>query len=150
MESVDPQDIEPLIENLAEVASRTSPFNLRLGGAGTFGRPWSARALWLGVAQGGQELTQLAGRARTAGERSGVRTDGAKFVPHLTLARTRRPIEATRWLRVFEAFESDPWRVGEFVLMQSHLRDRGHRYEVLQRFSFPTPRDGDFSTPDAP
>lgn len=136
MESVDSHKVEPLIENLAEVASKTLPITIRLGGAGTFGRPWAARVLWLGLAEGVLDLTQLASRARTAGERAGIRTDSAKFVPHLTLARTRRPIEATQWIRVIEAFESEAWTANEFVLMQSHLRDRGHRYEQVERFSF--------------
>lgn len=149
MGSVDPYDVEPLTENLAAVAARTPAFAVRLGGAGVFGRPEAARVLWLGVAEGSDELSALAARARTAGERAGIRVDGAKFTPHLTLARMRRPIEATRWLRIVDAFESSPWEATELCLVQSHLRDRGHRYEVLEKFPLVNQRDGRRHSPSA-
>ncbi len=141
MESVHPSDLEPLIANLAEAVSRSQRFQIRLAGAGVFGRPEAARVLWLGVAEGARELGALSARARTAGERAGIRVDGGRFVPHLTLARMRKPIEATRWLRVIESFESDPWEAAELVLLQSHLRDRGFRYEAVERFNLATLRD---------
>lgn len=146
MASVRESSVEPLMENLGEVGARTHPFSVRLGGAGAFGRPESARVLWVGVDVGAANLQILSDRSRTAGERAGIRVDGGRFVPHLTLARMRRPIEATRWLRVLDAFQSEPWVSHELVLMQSHLRDRGFRYEVIGRFPFTTPRDGSIST----
>ena len=38
-------------------------------------------------------------RCRTAAERAGVRVDGARFVPHLTLARANRSLDVTRLVR---------------------------------------------------
>lgn len=127
-------DLEPLLENLGGAASRTSAFDVRLGGAGAFPNPYAAKVLWLGVASGADELAVLSRRSRTAAERAGVRTDGATFVPHLTLGRVNRGVEATKWLRVVDAAPPLTWRVGELQLIQSHLRDRGNRYEVLESF----------------
>lgn len=130
---------EPLAEYLHQAALRTPAFRLRLFGGGAF--PWAreAKVLWLGVAEGASELTALAERCRNAGSRAGVRVDGARFTPHLTLGRVNRPIDATRLVRVLDAFDGDGWVAGELVLVQSHLHDRGNRYEVLHRFALPDP-----------
>ena len=127
-------DLDPLLENLRAAAARTPAFDVRLAGAGAFPHPGAARVLWLGVATGADELSVLARRSRTAAERAGVRTDGARFVPHLTLARTNRGTEATRWLRVLDAAPPLAWRADELHLIESHLNDRGHRYELVDRF----------------
>lgn len=128
-------DLDLLVDNLADAAARTPAFDVRLGGAGSFPRPDAARVLWLGVAAGGEELATLARRTRTAAERAGVPTDGARFVPHLTLARVNRGVEATRWLRVLDAAPPLAWRAAEVELIQSHLHDRGNRYETLETFA---------------
>lgn len=134
MGDVASDDLDPLVENLRAVAARTPGFDVRLGGAGAFPNPYAAKVLWLGVSQGEEELATLARRTRTAAERAGVRTDGARFVPHLTLARAARGTEATRWLRVLDAAPPLGWRAERVLLVQSHLRDRGNRYELVESF----------------
>ena len=126
--------LEGLVGNLREAAARTPAFALALGGAGAFPNPYAAKALWVAVAEGGEQLGVLARRSRTAADRAGVRVDGARFVPHLTLARVGRATELTRWLRVVDAWEGARWRVDELALVESHLNDRGSRYEVVERF----------------
>jgi 2'-5' RNA ligase len=60
--------------------------------------------------------------------------DGARFLPHLTLGRANRSIDTTRLVRVLDTFDSDGWVADELVLVQSHLADRGNRYEVVDRW----------------
>lgn len=134
MADVPDPSLERLTENLAQVAARTPAFRLRLGGGGAFPWPLETKVLWLGVPEGGQELTALAGRCRHAATRAGIRVDGARFVPHLTLARANRAIDTTRVVRVLDAFEADGWEATELVLVHSHLHDRGNRYEVVGRW----------------
>lgn len=125
---------EPLADALAEVADRTRGFTLALGGAGAFPKPYAAKVLWLGVTTGRDELGRLAARVRTACQRVGVPPDPATFAAHLTLARTRRPVEATRWLRVLEAFPQPSWRVERFVLVDSTLNRGGSVYRVVGEY----------------
>ena len=57
-------------------------------------------------------------------------------MPHLTLARLKRSIEATRWLRVLDTFISPSWRVREIELIASHLGEgprRRPRHERVAR-----------------
>lgn len=123
-----------LAEALLEVANRTPAIEASLGGAGCFPHPAAAKTLYLDVAPA-EPLGRLAAACRSAFVRAGIEVDGARFVPHLTLARMRRPIEATRWLRVLDAAPGAFWVAGELLLIESHLHDRGNRYEVAERFA---------------
>ena len=69
MASVRESCVEPLMEN-REVGARTHPFSVRLGGAGAFGRPESARVLWVGVDVGaGEPRSSLIVRGRRGARR---------------------------------------------------------------------------------
>jgi 2'-5' RNA ligase len=95
-----------------------------------------ARLLWAGVAGDVDQLERVAAATRSACVRSGVEIDGAKFRPHLTLARTGRPLDITRWLRVFDLYTGPTWRVDELALVQSVPAGSrgGARYEVRELF----------------
>lgn len=128
---------DELVEHLHTAAARVAPFDVQLGGAGCFPDPSRAKVLWLGVdAAAGESLARLATGARAAANVSGATPDGKAFVPHLSLARLKRSIEATKWLRVLDTFRSTPWRVHEIELVASHLGEgprRRPRYETVAR-----------------
>lgn len=136
--SVTDRSFERLVEGLADAARAHAPIDVTVGGAGAFHDPTSARVLYL-AAQPADEVGRLAASCRRAAVRAGTRADGARFVPHLTLARCRRPLEATRWLRVLDACPSAMWRSDELALVESHPSDAGNRYEVLERFALGDP-----------
>ena len=137
MASVPEARQDELIDRLGEAAARVAPFDVVLGGAGCFPDPTRATVLWIGVdAAAGESLTRLATGARAAANVSGATPDGKDFVAHLTLARLRRAIEATTWLRVLDTWRSRPWRVAEMRLVASHLHEgaKGRpRHDVVAR-----------------
>lgn len=135
MADVDDRHTDRLVEGLASAAGRTPAFRLHLAGGGAFPWPLETRNLWLGVDAGAQPLAQLAERSRNAAVHAGVRVDGARFTPHLTLARARRPLDSTRLVRVLDTFEAPAWDAGEMVLVVSNLHDRANRYQVVERFA---------------
>ena len=130
-----------LAEALLEVANRTPAIEASLGGAGCFPHPAAAKTLYLDVAPA-EPLGRLAAACRSAFVRAGVEVDGARFVPHLTLARANRRFSATRWLRVVDAAVLPGWVADELVLIESHLRDRGSRYQVRARLPLAGPDAG--------
>ena len=72
----------------AVAASAVKPFDLELGGAGTFpphGRP---RALWIGITAGADQLGRLATDLDAALVAAGWPSEPRPFRPHLTLARS--------------------------------------------------------------
>jgi 2'-5' RNA ligase len=60
--------------------------------------------------------------------------DGQRFRPHLTLARANRPMELTKWLRVFDLYAGPSWQVDEIALIQSRPGGGGSRYQVHETF----------------
>lgn len=130
--------LDELGERLTRAAARRTSFQLQLMGAGTFPNPARAKVLWTGLSGGTEELSRLATGARAAAARTGVVVEGAGFRPHVTLARMSRAQEATRWLRVFEAYAGRTWSVTEVALIESHLGEgpRGRpRYETVEVFA---------------
>jgi 2'-5' RNA ligase len=150
--SVDEWRIEDLVDRLGALARRHDPFRLRLSGAGAFPSVERAKVLWAGVDQQSegesgarQPLHALAAGARSAANASGCGPDGARFRPHLTLARLGGRDDATAWLRVLDTFTSSTWTVGEIALVDSFLGEgpRGRaRHEVVERLPLgqPDPR----------
>ena len=129
------RDLDELIERLAEVAARRQPFELRLQGAGSFPNPAQGKLLWTGVAGDTEQLARLSASSRSAAVRAGVEVDGSKFRPHLTLARANRPLELTRWLRVFDLYAGPSWQVWEIALFESQPGSGRPHYRAHQRFA---------------
>jgi RNA 2',3'-cyclic 3'-phosphodiesterase len=130
--------LDDLLERLGRAAARRPAVSVRLRGAGAFPSADRARVLWLGaVPHPADGLARLAEGSRAAAVRAGVEVEGGRFRAHLTLARTRRPLNATRWLRVLDAFDGREWQVEHLELIASHLgegRDKRPRYETMGTF----------------
>jgi RNA 2',3'-cyclic 3'-phosphodiesterase len=120
MAGVESWRLDELEQRLAVAASRVAPFELRLSGGGAFPDVARAKVLWLGVSTPG-ELDRLAAGARTAAATAGIEVDGSRFRPHLTLARLTHPIEATRWVRLLDAYDGPAWTATSLALVESHL-----------------------------
>lgn len=59
--------------------------------------------------------------------------DGARFRPHLTLARANG-IPVVRWLRVLEALGPVSWTADKVELIRSSALPGGAGYQTLARF----------------
>ncbi|GAA1185700.1 RNA 2',3'-cyclic phosphodiesterase [Ornithinimicrobium humiphilum] len=131
---------EELVEEGQRYAARHRPLDLRLAGAGAFPSPGSARVLWAGVDEGepGTLATWAAG-LRAVASHAGVRVDGTRFTPHVTLARAvGRPHPAGHLLQALDTLHTPSWRVDDLALVASHLGQgpRGTpRYEVRHRWT---------------
>lgn len=113
---------EDLDAELGEVALKHGRFDLRLKGAGFFGRE-SPGALWLGLAES-PGLTALAADCDRAARRCKIAPSEHKFRPHMTVAY----LAGTTLDRViaFEKrlalYESESWTADAFFLLSSHVR----------------------------
>lgn len=124
-----------LIENLSGVAGRHESFEVGIGGASCFPHPERARTLTLGVNGGHDQLDAVAMSCRAAASLAGADPAGGEFVGHLTLARARRPFDATGWTQAIDSLPGWKWWARELVLVQSNLMDPANRFEVLERFT---------------
>lgn len=113
------RDVDAALE---EAAQGHEPFELRLKGAGSFGKD-EPHTLWLGLSES-EPLRRLAADIERAVRRAGVKPETRKFTPHLTLAYLHGADVAR--VQAFESryalFESPPWRVDRFGLYSSWLR----------------------------
>jgi 2'-5' RNA ligase len=134
MASVPERVLDGLVDDVAASVASRRPLSLRCKGAGAFPHPGAARVLWAGLEGDTDALAAVARGVRRACSHAGGSPEGGPFHPHVTLARARRPLEATRWLRVLDGYAGPRWTASELTVVASHLGEgRGHRprYEVL-------------------
>ena len=130
--------LDDLLERLARAAGRRACMAARISGGGAFPDVGRARVLWTGLdVDDPVELDRLATGCRAAVAKTGGTVEGRRFRPHVTVARSRRPVEATRWVRVLDAYRGPGWLADHVELVESHLGEgpRGRpRHVVLERF----------------
>jgi 2'-5' RNA ligase len=137
MAQVPAASVDALADEVAAAVSGRPSLALRVEGGGAFPNPYSARVLWAGVEGGDGALSSLASLTRgvrQAANHAGAAPEGGPFHPHVTVARLRRPTEATRWIRVLDSYAGPAWLADEVALVASHLgegRGRRPRYEHL-------------------
>lgn len=125
--------LDDLVEGVAAVAQRFAPPLLRISGGGCFPDVTAARVLWAGLS-GGEDLAPLTRSVRSAAAVVGAAPEGGPFRPHVTLGRFGRPTEATRWVRILDAYDGPAWTASEITVVYSQLpRERGRRprHEVV-------------------
>lgn len=129
---------EPALEAAHEgfEALRFEGFSISLQGLGLFGkdRPHTA---WAGVAPS-PPLIRLQAKVETIARRAGCPIDARTFVPHVTLGRFPPPdppdiARLERAVAMGAGFRTEPWKVTELTLWQSHL-GKSALYEVLARY----------------
>jgi len=144
MAQVADRHLDDLLARLERAAARRTSFSVTLAGGGAFPNPSRAKLLFAAVeASDAEELRRLATGARAAAGKAGADADGGRFHPHVTLARLGRPAEATRWLRVLDAYRGPTWQAEQLTLVESHLGEgprRRPRYEVVETFPLGGPR----------
>ena len=127
---IPPSSLELLMYHLSE-SWLGSGFRLQLDGLGAFPRPTLASVLWVGTAEGTEELVLLKNAIDESMEHIGWEPEDRPFEPHLTLSRVRPPQDVWPWL------EADPdlditLRVSEVTLFRSETSPT--RYAPLETF----------------
>ncbi len=141
LDPVPERKVDDLVERLGRAAARRTAFDTAITGGGAFPNAGRAKVLWAGLdltEPARTELDRLATGCRAAANRAGIEVDGARFRPHLTVARTRYPHDVGNWVRLLDNYEGPRWRADELTLVQSHLGEgpRGRpRHVPLDTFS---------------
>ncbi|ELY65167.1 RNA 2',3'-cyclic phosphodiesterase [Natrinema versiforme] len=112
------------------------PFSVRYGGLGVFPSPDYISVVWLGVEQGGEELTRLHEAIEERTTAMGFDAEDHDFTPHVTLARMEHA--GGKELVQELVRERDPTvgetRVEELRLTESTLTDEGPVYSTVESF----------------
>jgi 2'-5' RNA ligase len=117
-------------------AAQFEPFEVALGGFGTFPSSRKPRVLWVGLA-GPRDLVSLHREIDLATVRLGYTSEGRAFSPHLTVGRIRQNIAATDAQRLrgelarTKIGEIGRWTVDAVHLFRSDLLPAGSLYTKL-------------------
>lgn len=144
--------VDFLEQMLTQAADAHTPFDLQIGGIGSFPNSKLPRVLWAGI-HAPAELAALQKSIESGAARLGYEADNRPFSPHLTLGRVRQHIDPSNLQRVRAALEGiqigniGAARIDRVHLFRSELRRDGSVYTKL--FSAPlsksppeTSRDG--------
>ncbi len=129
-----------LKQMLVQAANLHSPFDLQIGGIGSFPNSKLPRVLWVGI-HAPPELAALQKTIEAGAVRLGYERDDRPFSPHLTLGRVRQRIDAASLRKIRAALEGiqigsiGAARIDSVHLFRSELRHEGSVYTKL--FSAP-------------
>ena len=115
---------------LAGVTARA--LRMELHGLGCFPPRGAPRVLWTGASPKA-DLGSLAQAVRRALGRTGWSPERRRFMPHVSVARFRRPpaaVELERYLAAHSLFRTERAEVASFHLFSSKLRSRGAQYTI--------------------
>jgi 2'-5' RNA ligase len=134
----DPADLNDLTRALAAAveSAGVGPFEVEVGGLGAFPSHEYISVLWVGIREGGAELTALHEAVEAAAVDLGFDPEDHDFTPHVTIARMRDARGKDLVQRALA--EADP-TVGRFevdavTLTESTLTADGPVYEAAERF----------------
>lgn len=127
------QETAEAICHVLESIDLGEAFEVEIAGAGAFPSLHRAKALWLAVERGREEMENLAAVIHKALVRAGFPGEDRPFRPHLTLRRFKQ----TRDMREIAETIGDArtrMSVTNVVLYRSHLGHGPPRYEELRTF----------------
>ncbi len=134
---VDAKEIHRVCGAVQDAVADAAPFEFEVRGAGAFPKPNRPRTVWLGIAQGQEEMIDLNQRIEPALEKLGFRREARRFQPHLTIGRVRRGGPAVAELGKLIGEQADVelglTKVPEVIVFSSELDRSGPTYEALAR-----------------
>jgi 2'-5' RNA ligase len=132
---LDEARVGEVLDAVAPVAAAAAPFELALGGLGSFPPRRDPRVLWLGVAAGIEPLAVLARGCRERLAAAGFEVEDRPFSAHCTLGRPRPgwSAEARRaWTELRERQPSvAPFTASAITLFHSRPQPSGAEYRVV-------------------
>ena len=113
------------------------PFDIHCQGAGAFPEIKRPRTVWLGLADGNEEMRRLQEKIDIALAGLGFPREPRRFHPHLTLGRLQRTgpelADLARLLEEHEAFDAGKFTVEEVQVVASFLEKTGPTHDVMGR-----------------
>ncbi len=139
--AIDPNAVELVADAAARSVRRSTPFELKVGGAGVFPNLKRPRVLWAGLQGHLPQLNRLQRALQNELAALGFAPEKKAFKAHLTLARFKGAINAGYLKKGLDALQnlvSDPFTVNRLILFQSDLKPTGAVYRELAVVDLPS------------
>jgi len=127
--NTDYSQIPEIISTLSQL--KDDAFEVTFSGLGGFPNQNRAEVIFLGIKEN-LALKYLQGEIRVSLEKLNLRIDDKKFVPHLTLARLKRP---KKLMRIKFDTNVGNFLAKEFILYESELQPEGPKHTLIKKFS---------------
>lgn len=117
---------------------RAKPITMALNEFGFFPSRKRARVLWVGIEKN-TSLTELHTRVESALTSLGLEPENRKFVPHITLARFKKPPSfsgSSQFTDSESLLSTPPFTIQHFSLYSSVLSSTGAVHQEEGRYSF--------------
>lgn len=125
-----------LLAGATQSATRmVEPFELIVGGCGSFPPKGRPRVLWIGIEDLSGRLGLLERALEAECEKEGFAREQRPFHPHLTIARLRQPRGSHHLAELHQelGFELETVTVSDLVVVRSELRSEGARHTIVAR-----------------
>jgi len=118
-----------------EFTAKLPAFDLELAGVGAFPNAQRPRTIWLGVANGRDEMIAMHEALEDSLADLGFRPEGRRFTPHLTLGRVKQSSQPcgdlAELLAKHDRFVTGKLPVDEVAIVSSKLGRDGPVYTML-------------------
>jgi len=133
---VSSMDVDRIHTVLVKAVGGMGSLTLFAKGFGVFPNIRKPRVLWVGVSGDTDGLFECQRQVEEELARIGFPADSRRFKAHLTIGRSKGPIDGKRLMGAFaelEDFESPRFTVESVILYQSQLKPQGAVYTVLHK-----------------
>lgn len=131
------QEIPEVCQLVQEAVRDLPAFEMSFRGCGAFPSLENPRTVWIGVEEGGEELTMVHEAVDQAMKRLRFPRETRRYRPHLTLGRIRESgpgvAELARQIEEFADYDADLSVVDEVVTFASFLDKNGPSHDVMGR-----------------
>jgi RNA 2',3'-cyclic 3'-phosphodiesterase len=131
--NVEKQNINQIVEQIAEASRVHSPVEIEVKESGAFPDFKKPRVFWIGVHDPSGALARLQMTIDTKLEKIGFEKENRRFSPHLTIGRVKSHDGLNATSRALEEMSIEPmaFLANQVVVMQSHLQLKGAVYTPL-------------------
>ena len=130
------EKLEKVKENLKEIFSDEKSFDISFSGIGCFPNLNNPKVIWIGVADGKENLVKCANKIEDKMARIGFKKEH-EFSPHLTISRVRAAKDKHKFQDLVKKYSNINFgksRTNKINLMKSTLTPKAPIYEVLEEF----------------
>jgi len=129
------EEVNDICLRIQRAVKDLQPFTLGLRGAGAFPNIQKPRNVWVGVAEGRKEITEVARRVDCAMQEIGFPRELRPFTPHVTLGRVKHATPAladmSDLLAQYENIDLGKSYIKSVTVFASHMARSGSNYTVL-------------------
>ena len=131
---VEDSDVPKICEITKKVVEKYKHFHVEIAHVGSFGDP--PNVIWVGINDGNSNLEKMADELEEQLLKFGIKKEGKKFKPHLTLCRIKsfkvgRKAEET--LDDYEDYEGPDMAIESVCVYQSLISESGPEYTLLEK-----------------